>query len=60
MSYYRYQVWEIFTDSCKLSAISLYQPFARDEELEKEYLEVIGKYDKEFRDVFPELLGLVE
>jgi hypothetical protein len=56
---YRYRKWEIFTDFCKISAISLYQPFVKDEDLEKEYLTVIAKYDKEDIDIFPKLLSLI-
>ncbi len=56
---YRYRKWEIFTDFCQMSAISLYQPFARDEALEKEYLQTVAKYDKKDVDIFPKLLSLV-
>ena len=56
---YRYRKWEIFTDFCQMSAISLYQPFARDEALEKEYLQIVAKYDKKDVDIFPKLLSLV-
>jgi hypothetical protein len=56
---YRYRTWEIFTDFCKMSAISLYQPFARDKELEEEYLKIIRKYDKKDIDIFPKLFSLV-
>jgi len=53
---YRFRTWEIFTDFCKMSAISLYQPFARDEALEEEYLKCASKYEKRELDVFPKLL----
>ena len=43
---YRYQSWKIFRDFCKISAIALYQPFARDEKLEEEYMSVISDYEK--------------
>ena len=56
---YRYRKWEIFTDFCQMSAISLFQPFARDEALEKEYLQIVAKYDKKDVDIFPKLLSLV-
>jgi hypothetical protein len=57
---YRYRKWEIFLDLCRVSAISLYQPFARDKELEEEYLKIVGKYDKKIvREVFPRLFGLI-
>jgi len=28
---YEFQAWELFTDFCKLSAISMYQPFLKSE-----------------------------
>lgn len=44
---YKYPTWKIFSDFCEMAAISLYQPFARDEALEERYLKVIGAYPKE-------------
>ena len=37
---YRYRAWMIFSDFCKMTAISFYQPFIHDERLEEEYLEI--------------------
>jgi hypothetical protein len=56
---YRYRTWMIFSDFCKITAISFYQPFVHDEGLEEEYLEVIGKYEKKDIQMFPKLLALV-
>lgn len=56
---YKYRKWEIFTDFCRMGAIALYQPFRQSEELEKEYLTIINKYDKETINIFPKLLSLV-
>jgi len=57
---YKYRGWEIFLDLCKISAISLYQPFARDKKLEEEYLQTVGKYNKEFtQEIFPKLFSLI-
>ena len=50
---------EIFSDFCAMAAISLYQPFARDEALEKEYMSIVNKYRKKDAGVFSELLGCV-
>ena len=58
-SAYRFRPWEVFTDFCKMGAISLYQPFAKSQELEAEYLKIVGKYSKEEAQIFPELLSLV-
>ena len=54
---YEFQAWELFTDFCKMTAISLYQPFLRSEELEKEYLQTISKYKKNIAEIFPKLLS---
>jgi type I restriction-modification system DNA methylase subunit len=56
---YKYRKWEIFTDFCQMAAIALYQPFKRSEELEKQYLDIVVKYDKETVNIFPKLLNLV-
>lgn len=56
---YEFQAWELFTDFCKLSAISLYQPFRKSEKLEKEYMKTISKYKKEMVEIFPKLFAYV-
>jgi type I restriction-modification system DNA methylase subunit len=56
---YRFRTWEIFSDFCQMGAISLYQPFRLSEDLEEEYLKIIGKYNKEEVQIFPKLLSLV-
>ena len=56
---YRYRTWEVFSDFCRMSAISLYQPFARDTALEEEYLQCVGKYEKKELEIFPRLFALV-
>jgi len=47
----------IFHDFVKMCAIALYNPFAKNQELEKEYLNTINYYQKEERDMFPKMLG---
>jgi len=56
---YEFQAWELFTDFCKLSAISMYQPFVKSEKLEEEYLQTISKYKKDVMEIFPELFAYV-
>ena len=56
---YEFQAWELFTDFCKLSAISLYQPFLKSEKLEKEYMQTISKYKKDVVEIFPKLFAYV-
>jgi len=56
---YEFQAWELFTDFCKLSAISMYQPFLKSEELEKEYMQTISKYKQEIVEIFPKLFAYV-
>lgn len=49
----KYQKWEFFSDFCKCTAISLYQPFRKDPELEKEYFAIESKYGEDIiKDVF--------
>ncbi|CAA6809246.1 MAG: Unknown protein [uncultured Campylobacterales bacterium] len=55
----RFRPWEVFTDFCHMGAISLYQPLKKSQELEAEYLKIVGKYSKEEAQIFPELLSLV-
>jgi len=54
-----YSAYQIFSDFCELAAISLYQPFAKDEKLEEKYLTIIGKYKKDEIYIFPKLLAYV-
>jgi len=54
-----YSTYQIFSDFCEMAAISLYQPFAKSEELESKYLNIIGKYRKDEVNIFPQLLACV-
>jgi len=54
-----YSPHQIFSDFCTMAAISLYQPFVKDEDLEKEYLSIIKQYNKKDADVFPKLFCCV-
>lgn len=50
---------EKFRDFVTVASISLAQPFYRAEKLEKQYMEIVGKYTHEQGQEFPKLLGLV-
>lgn len=54
-----YSVDQIFSDFCTMAAIALYQPFAKDEALEKEYMSIIKKYNKKDANAFAKLLFYV-
>lgn len=58
-SFYSHNNYDVFNDFLTMAAISLRQPFERSEGLEKEYLNLIGRYKPEEQAKFPELLGLV-
>ena len=49
--------YEVFSDFIKMSAIALHNAIVKAEHLEKEYLEIVGKYKKEEVDQFPLLLA---
>lgn len=49
--------YEVFSDFIKMSAIALHNSIVKAEHLEKEYLEIVGKYKKEEVDKFPLLLA---
>ena len=54
---YKYDKSKVFYDFVKMSAIAIYNAFAKNQEMEKEYLRVINSYEKEYRDIFPQILG---
>lgn len=56
---YGHSPYTVFGDFCTLARLSLMQPFYRSPELEKEYMQVVGKYKREEVNIFPKLLGLV-
>jgi hypothetical protein len=55
----RFHIWQIFQDFCELAALTLVQPFYQSSELEKQYLETIGRYKPEEANKFAELLAFV-
>lgn len=48
----RHGRYNVFFDFLKLSSFSMYNSFAKEEKVEKEYLKIISKYKKEEIDVF--------
>jgi len=53
----RYGKQEIFHDFVKVCAIAMYNPIAKNEEIEKDYLTTINKYQKEEREIFPKMFA---
>lgn len=49
--------YKVFADFVTVSAISLHNSIRKSEELEQEYLSIIGKYSKEEVSKFAQLLG---
>jgi N-6 DNA Methylase len=50
---------DVFRDFVTMAAISLHTAVRKSEVLEKEYLSIIGRYDREAQQAFPVLLGEV-
>ena len=48
---------EIFFDFVKMCAIALYNPFAKNNKMEEEYLNTINKYQKEEQNLFPKMFA---
>lgn len=48
---------EVFMDFAKMSAISMYNSFAKNQKMEQEYLRTINKYEKEHQDLFAQMLA---
>lgn len=48
---------QVFSDFVKMCAISIYNAFAKNKEMEKEYLQTINSYSKEYQLIFPKMFG---
>ena len=57
-SFYNHRSYDVFRDFVHMSAIAIAQPFHQDAALEKRYLEIIKKYNKEDVEKFPKLFGI--
>lgn len=47
----------VFMDFVKMCAISIYNSFAKNQEMEEEYLKIINTYKKEHQNIFPKMFG---
>ncbi len=47
----------VFMDFVKMCAISIYNSFAQNQEMEQEYLRTINLYKKEHQNIFPKMFG---
>lgn len=47
----------VFMDFVKMCAIAIYNPFAKNQEMEQEYLRTINSYEKEHQNIFPKMFG---
>lgn len=53
----RYGEYNIFSDFVKMCSISIYNAFAKNEEMEQEYLRTINTYEKEDQEILPKMFG---
>lgn len=54
---YRHDRLQVFYDFVKMCAISIYNAFSKNEEMEQEYLRTIKSYSKEEQNLFPKMFG---
>ncbi len=47
----------VFTDFVKMCAISIYNSFAKNQEMEQEYLRTINSYEKKHQNIFSKMFG---
>ena len=52
-----YGEFNVFNDLLKMGAISIYNAFAKNQEMEQEYLKTINRYEKEEQLLFPKMFG---
>lgn len=52
-----YSSVNVFIDFVKMCAISIYNSFAKNQEMEQEYLKTINSYQKEHQWIFPKMFG---
>lgn len=53
----RYGEYATFYNFVKMSAIAIYNSFAKNQEMEQDYLQTINSYEKEEQQLFPKMLG---
>ena len=54
---YKHDKLIVFSDFVKMCAISMYNSFAQDQNLEKEYIKAITTYSKEEQELFTKMFG---
>lgn len=47
----------VFIDFVKMCAISIYNSFAKNQEMEQEYLKTINSYEKNYQNIFPKMFN---
>ena len=52
-----YGSFNVFEDFVKMCAISIYNSFAKNKEMEQEYLKTINSYKKEHQLIFPKMFN---
>lgn len=53
----RYGKSNVFSDFVKICAISMYNSFAKNQEMEQEYLRTINSYNKEHQEILTKMFG---
>ena len=53
----KYGEQTVFADFVKMCAISMYNVFAKNQQMEQEYLNTINAYDKEAQQLIPRMFG---
>ncbi len=53
----KYGKYEVFLDFLKLASFSMYNSFVKSEDIEKQYLNIVSKYEKEETEVFCKMFG---
>lgn len=53
----KYGKYAVFSDFVEMCAISIYNAFAKNEKMEKVYLNTINSYEKEDQKLFPKMFG---
>lgn len=55
----RWHVWQVFSDFCEMAAIAISNALRMDDELERRYMDIVGRYNHEEAAGLAQLLGIV-
>lgn len=55
----RWHVWQVFSDFCEMAAIAISNALRMDDELERRYMDIVGRYNHEEAAALAHLLGIV-